>query len=273
MAKPGTSATVKEPIGILIKRHQVKMPDMVSVPEGQVLLGTSDDQVLELLQKEDWAEEWYDRELFTIEQPQHVVGVSAFQIARYPVSNSDYHHFIWTTGYRVPREWIGFRFTEGLENHPVTGVSRLDVLAYIHWLNEKLGAHFRLPTEAEWERAARGDDDRIYPWGNDFDPWRCNTMESGKRGTTSNGEYSPSGDSPWQVNDMAGNVWEWTNSVLKPYPYDPQDGREDPKSNGEYVIRGGSWYYSRKLSRCSCREGAVSTFFSPSLGFRLARDG
>jgi formylglycine-generating enzyme required for sulfatase activity len=171
----------------------------------------------------------------------------------------------------VPRDWIGFRFPEGTENHPVTGVSRLDALAYCQWLSEKLATEYRLPSEAEWERAARGDDGRMYPWGDEFDPWRCNTVESGKRGTTAAGGYTPGGDSPWGANDMAGNVWEWTNSQLKPYPYMAGDGREEQIPGAVYVIRGGSWYYSRKLARCACREGAISIFISPSLGFRLAR--
>jgi toxoflavin biosynthesis protein ToxD len=256
----------------ITKRRGIKAPQMIVVPQGVAILGTSDEQVEELLRKEHWAVEWYDHDLFMIEQPQHYVEMSAFEIARYPVTNEEYHQFIWQTGYRVPKEWVGFRYPDSMQNHPVIGVSRTDALKYIEWLNKQLEANYRLPTEVEWERAARGDDERLYPWGIDFDPWRCNTLESGKRGTTENGEYSPGGDSPFGVNDMCGNVWEWTASLLMPYPYNPEDGRERPNDPGKYAIRGGSWYYSRKLARCSCREGAISTFTSPSLGFRLARN-
>jgi formylglycine-generating enzyme required for sulfatase activity len=249
---------------------------MITIPEGEVLMGTSEDQVDDLLAKEEWAEEWYANDLFQAEQPQHSVYVPEFEIARFPVSNKDYYLFTWETGYRVPRTWLGFHYSEEEGDHPVAGISRVDALAYCEWLSKHIskkipGAVYRLPSEREWERAARGDDERIYPWGNAFDPWRCNTVESGRRGTTEGTIFSPSGDSPFGVNDMVGNVWEWTSTEMRPYPYDPKDGREDPASRAECVIRGGSWYYSRKLARCSARESVLPTFQSPALGFRLAR--
>ncbi|GAB4479690.1 MAG: formylglycine-generating enzyme family protein [Anaerolineales bacterium] len=244
---------------------------MVTIPGGEYIIGISDDQIEHLYRTELWAEEWVEKDLFAIEQPQHVIQIPTFEICRYPVTNAEYYLFIWSTGYRVPKEWSGFRYAEGTDNHPVIGVSKQDAEAYCQWLNETLGSNYRLLTEAEWECAARGGDDRLYPWGNEFDPWRCNTLESGKRGPTPVGEYSPSGDSPFGVADMAGNVWEWTSSVLKPYPYEPLDGREQGDEKARYVIRGGSWYYSHKLARTTVREGAVATFTSPALGFRLGR--
>jgi len=255
---------------------KAKQPEMVRIPAGEFIMGTSDDQIRMLvMREEDWALEWYEKDLFLIEQPQHVVSLPAYQIARTPVSNSEYYLFTWESGHRVPRGWIGFHFAESTAENPVVGVSWQDAQAYCNWLNDKFkkeleGKTYRLPTEAEWEKASRGLDDRLYPWGSEFDPWRCNTVEAGKRGTTALGEYSPAGDSPFGVADMAGNVWEWTGSHLKPYPYDPKDGREAANTPGEYVIRGGAWYYSHKLARCSAREGALLTFLSPALGFRLA---
>jgi toxoflavin biosynthesis protein ToxD len=151
------------------------------------------------------------------------------------------------------------------------GVSKLDAEMYIAWLNQNTGMNFRLPTEAEWEYAARGNDGRIFPWGNTFDPWRCNTAESVKRGTTPVGFYSPSGDSVCGAVDMVGNVWEWTQSPFVPYPYDPDLIINDAKARGRYVVRGGAWYYTRKLARCAAREGIVANYLSPSIGFRLAR--
>lgn len=254
-----------------LKKLKATHPEMITIPEGDYLIGISDDQITHLLRTELWAEEWVEKDMFAIEQPQHIIHMPAFQIGRTPVTNGEYYLFIWTTGYKVPKEWSGFRFAEGTENHPVIGVSKIDVQAYCDWLNETLGADYRLPTEAEWESAARGGDERLYPWGEEFDPWRCNTLESGKRGTTPVGEYSPSGDSPFGVVDMAGNVWEWTSSVLKPYPYQATDGRENGDLRSRFVIRGGSWYYSHKLARTTVREGVLSTFTSPALGFRLGR--
>lgn len=251
---------------------RLKPPEMITIPEGEFIMGISNDQVCELYnQEEEWAIDWFERDLFRVEQPQHRVFLPAYEIGKYPVTNAEYHLFIWNTGYRVPKGWIGFRHPESLANHPVVGVSRLDALAYIEWLNGETGAQFRLPSEAEWEKAARGEDDRLYPWGNEFDPWRCNTSEAGKRGTTPVGEYAPSGDSPWGCCDMAGNVWEWTASQMKPYPFKHEDGREQATGGETWVIRGGAWYYSHKLARCTAREGALATFVSPSLGFRLAR--
>jgi formylglycine-generating enzyme required for sulfatase activity len=150
-------------------------------------------------------------------------------------------------------------------------VSKIDAEAYIEWLNQKTGMTFRLPTEAEWERAARGDDGRLFPWGNTFDPWRCNTAESVKKGTTPVDFYSPGGDSPCGVADMVGNVWEWTQSPFMPYPYTPQADTENTRARGRVVVRGGAWYYTRKLARCAAREGILPNCLSPSIGFRLTR--
>lgn len=253
-----------------LKHLKASHPEMITIPAGEYVLGISDDQITHLLRTELWAEEWVEKDMFAIEQPQHVIRMPAFQIGRNPVTNAEYYLFVWSTGYRVPKEWSGFRFAEGTENHPVIGVSKNDAQAYCDWLNEVLGADYRMPTEAEWESAARGGDDRLYPWGDEFDPWRCNTLESGKRGTTPVGEYSPSGDSPFGVVDMAGNVWEWTTSVLKPYPYQA-NGKQQVDFATRFVIRGGSWYYSHKLARTTVREGVPATFTSPALGFRLGR--
>lgn len=257
-------------------RLKLDPPQMILIPEGDVIMGTSDEQVDDLLLKEEWAEEWYANDMFLVEQPQHAVHVQAFEISRFPIKNKDYYLFTWETGYRVPRTWLGFHYSEEEGDHPVAGISRRDALAYCEWLSKHIskkipGAVYRLPTEVEWERAAKGDDDRIFPWGNTFDPWRCNTLESGRRGTAEVGIFSLGGDSPFGVNDMVGNVMEWTGTSLRPYPYDPNDGRENPNSMEECVIRGGSWYYSRKLARCSARESVLPTFTSPALGFRLAR--
>lgn len=252
--------------------NRIKPPVMIEIPEGDFLMGTSEDNIKLLQLKEsDWAYEWSDNELFVAEQPQHPVHLPAFEIAKYPITNAEYHAFIWDVGHRLPRDWIGFTFREDTENHPVVCVSKLDAETYIEWLNQKTGMNFRLPTEAEWERGARGTDGRIYPWGNTFDPWRCNTAESVKKGTTPVGSYSPGGDSPSGAADMVGNVWEWTRSPFVPYPYNPNSTANDVTARGRFVVRGGAWYYTRKLARCAAREGILANYVSPSIGFRLAR--
>ena len=252
--------------------NKTKLPAMIEIPEGEFLIGTSDDNIKLLQLKEsDWAYEWSDNDLFAAEQPQHCLSLSAFEIAKYPVTNAEYHLFVSNAGYRLPRDWIGFSYPDDMENHPVADVSKIDAEAYINWLNQKTGMNFRLPTEAEWEHAARGDDGRIYPWGNTFDPWRCNTAESVKKGSTPVGSYSPGGDSPCGAADMVGNVWEWTQSLFVPYPLILNTIPDAAKARGRYVVRGGAWYYTRKLARCAAREGIVPNYLSPSIGFRLAR--
>jgi toxoflavin biosynthesis protein ToxD len=252
--------------------HKSKLPAMIEIPAGKFLMGTSPENIQQLQLKEsDWAYEWTDNDLFAAEQPQHLVSLQAYEIAQFTVTNAEYYTFIWDSGHRIPRAWTGYTFPVDSENHPVVGISKIDAETYIKWLNDKNEVNFRLPTEAEWEYAARGDDGRIYPWGNTFDPWRCNTAESVKKGTTPVGSYSPSGDSVSGVADMVGNVWEWTQSLFMPYPYKPNTNREEVKPNGRYVVRGGAWYYTRKLARCTAREGVLPDHLSPSIGFRLAR--
>ena len=247
-------------------------PRMVKIPEGSTVIGTTNRQIMSLIEAEEWAEDWQDKGLFRVEQPAFKIKVPEFNICAHPVSNVEYNFFVWEKNYKPPKYWNGFRFPEGMSDHPVVGVSREDAEMYCAWISEELGMTFRLPTEIEWERASRGDDGRIYPWGDVFDPWRCNTLESGKKSTTPIGSYSPSGDSPFGVWDMVGNVWEWTSSYLRPYPYKIEENQINLDPSWRCVVRGGAWYYSKKLARCSAREGVIPSYISTSLGFRLASD-
>jgi iron(II)-dependent oxidoreductase len=150
-------------------------------------------------------------------------------------------------------------------------------LAYCEWLSGKTGKSITLPSEAQWEKAVRGDRDRReYPWGDNFEATRCNNIELGLGNTTPVGIF-PDGASPYACLDMVGNVWEWTSSLWgedfeKPkygYPYDPTDGREavDAPDNVLRVLRGGAFFYNRNSLRCACRywSGPRYNF----IGFRV----
>jgi formylglycine-generating enzyme required for sulfatase activity len=148
-------------------------------------------------------------------------------------------------------------------------------MAYCQWLNSLLKAELpsglvlRLPTEAEWEKAARGIDGLEYPWGNQFDKNKCNSGESKKGETTSVGIYSPQGDSPYGCADMAGNVWEWSHSAYKSYPYNVNDGREDEQKDVSRVLRGGSYFDEGSNLRCAFRFRLAPFDGDDYLGFRV----
>lgn len=212
------------------------------------------------------------------ERPMHTASVGAFYIDRYPVTNEEYKRFVDATGHTVPCynvEWDNLNVDEynwdpgtctppeGKEKHPVVLVTLEDARAYAAWAGK------RLPTEAEWERAARGSDGRRWPWGNDFIVGRCNVKEARVGGTTPVGKYSPAGDSPVGAGDMVGNVWEWTNSLFRPYPYDAHDGRESKDATGWRVLRGGSWTNDLDRARCTARLDGDFLFFD-NVGFRCA---
>lgn len=201
----------------------------------------------------------------------HLVDVAEFWIGKYPVTNAQYAAFVKATGYRTPSHWTEGKIPPNMEEHPVVCVSWRGAEAFCQWLSEATDKPFRLPSEAEWEKAASWDAaqrwKRKYPWGDEFDRSKCNAIpfaRSYKRSTRSSidrmtpvGKYSPYGDSPYGVADMAGYVWEWTSSLHKPYPYNPEDGREDLNAPGKRVVRGGSWpYVDRDVATSSSRLGA-----------------
>jgi formylglycine-generating enzyme required for sulfatase activity len=154
------------------------------------------------------------------EKPQHRVTPAAFQIGRYPVTVAEYACFV-RAGHAAPQRgtYRPITWDDQLKrlDHPVVCVTWHDAVAYAAWLAKLTGQSWRLPTEAEWEKAARGTDGRIYPWGDAFDKARCNVSESGIGTTTPVGSY-PNGASPYGAQDMAGSVWEWASSLFKPYP-------------------------------------------------------
>ena len=156
-------------------------------------------------------------------------------------------------------------------SQPVVGICWHEVRAYCAWLSAQTGQTFRLPTEAEWEAAARGRQGRRYPYGSDFDVTLSNTFESHIRRTTPVGVF-PGGDTPEGLVDMSGNVYDWTSTMYRDYPYRADDGREDPNdSAARRVVRGGSWGYNRYDARCAFRSRGDPNFRNVDFGFRLVR--
>jgi formylglycine-generating enzyme required for sulfatase activity len=153
---------------------------------------------------------------------------------------------------------------------PVVGIGWYEARAYCVWLSAHTGQGFRLPTEAEWEAAARGRVARRFAYGDDFDAARGNTYETHIRRTTPIGVF-PGGETPETgLADMSGNVWEWTSSLYRPYPYVPTDGREDPVTgDGGRVVRGGSWRRDQVNARAAFRSGDRPGNRNNSQGFRL----
>ena len=150
----------------------------------------------------------------------------------------------------------------------MVNVSWHDAVAFCEWLTKETGRSFRLPSEAEWEKAARGEDGRLYPWGNEEpDATRCN-FNPNVKDTTPVGQYSPAGDSPYGCVDISGNVWEWTSSLHRPYPYQADDGREDAGSDKTRVVRGGSFSDGRRHVRCACRGRSRPGYRCGCFGFR-----
>jgi formylglycine-generating enzyme required for sulfatase activity len=152
-------------------------------------------------------------------------------------------------------------------------------MAYCAWLSEQLGVEVRLPTETEWEKAARGKDGRICPWGNEFDAGRCNVRETGIGRTSAVGMFPLSKDGPWGEQtplDMGGNVWERCSSWYAPYPYDADDGREiidniDNRTDYQYrVLRGGAFGSGKWFARAASRSGSILSLQYGYLGFRPA---
>jgi formylglycine-generating enzyme required for sulfatase activity len=201
----------------------------------------------------------------------HSIDLAAFYIATYPLTNALYQLFVDAVGYIPPSGWREGRYPELLADHPVVNVSWHDALAYCRWLTAETGQVYRLPTEAEWEKAARGTDARPYPWGYEFDKARCNTGEGGIGYTTPVHAY-PGGASPYGVMDLVGNVWEWCSSLFSDYPYAVGDGREDLSADGWRVLRGGSWLDLEWGARAARRLSALPDSVSHNTGFRMVRE-
>lgn len=206
------------------------------------------------------------------EVPRYEVFLSTYKMARHQVTQAQYQLFIQETGYKPPMDWDGGAYPDGKADHPVVNVSFEDADAYCRWLSDKTGQHHRLPTEAEWEKAARGDDGRFYPWGSAWKPKLLNSREARQHGTTPVGLFSSAGDSPYGLADMAGNVREWCSNFYAADTYDDHENARDPRGPalGTYrTLRGGSFQDNRRTCRCTTRFFEYPYFSGNYVGFRV----
>lgn len=305
--------------------------EMILIPAGEFLMGSTKKEV------RDAEEKWgLEEGLLESETPQHAVYVDAFYIDKYEVTNAQYKKFVNETGHRAPtiptKEEVivalksessesGFVFSQntknaiiqenartlspwawkdgtyplGKSNHPVVLINWHDAQAYANWAGK------RLPTEAEWEKAARGTDSQFYPWGNDWDETRCNSAERialkplptlqaslewfhgewenlvpikrAQNTTVPIGSYRK-GRSPYGVHDMAGNVFEWCADWYDKdyYSYSPKRNPQGPKNGNTRVLRGGSWNYPGFKLRSTYRNMHAPSIGGPPNGFRCVMD-
>jgi len=228
--------------------------DFVSIPAGNFIMGSKNQIALAQ----------------TGEQPQHTLEIPYdYFISKTPITNIQYMQYVKAKGS------IKFYVNPKKENHPVVNINWYEAQDYVNWLNctveeiLPLSFRFRLPSESEWEKAARGQSGNEWPWGNEWHSNYCNSLESGLNNTSPVGIFSPHGDSPYGVSDMAGNVWEWTRSLYKSYPYRANDGREDEEIIGDRIVRGGSYKNPINWVRCAYRRKDFPSNQLDLIGFRV----
>jgi formylglycine-generating enzyme required for sulfatase activity len=253
------------------------VPHLARIPSGDFLMGAADGE--------------------PHERPVHRVRLREFLIGRFPVTNDEYAHFIRATGHPAPgvRElpliasnhrdrlfnefaapyiWQDAEPPSGRGNHPVVLVSYDDASAYCAWLSLILSRSVRLPTEAEWEKAARGGvEGARYPWGDDIDQTRCNYLADPaakkQRGTRPTGTYPPNG---YGLCDVIGNVWEWTSDWYSSDYYGESEtvDPKGPASGSLRIVRGGSWVTEDlSMMRCGHRHSVPPDTYAYSIGFRI----
>lgn len=235
---------------------------MVPVPAGPFIMGSD---------KEDkegvTAEYGMTKPLYQDERPAHTVTLLAYFIDQYEVTNAQYKKFIEATGARPPATWQSNPPPPTRDAYPASGMNWYDTERYCVWAGK------RLPTESEWEKAARGPDGLEFPWGNDFDEKKANTGGSGLGDLAPVGSF-PQGRSPYGADDMAGNLWEWTADWYQPYP--GSTFQSDAFGQKFKVLRGGSWggaghYPLQYFYRTSHRLQSEPEFGFPDAGFRCAK--
>lgn len=204
------------------------------------------------------------------EQPVHRVCVDEFLLGVFPVRNRDYRAFLEASGHPAPPLWSDANFSH--PDQPVAAVSWFEAVEYCDWLSGVTGKSYRLPTEAEWERAARGAEGRKYPWGEEEpDPSRANYEKTGVGAPTPVGLF-PRGATPNGICDMAGNVWEWVADWYGKYPKEKQQNPKGPSSGEMRVLRGGAWSNVSRFLRGADRLRGGPGGRSVSIGFRCTRE-
>ena len=235
------------------------LPLFIEIPTGTFLMGTPVDDLSTLAQQYGGT-----RESYREESPQHAVTVAAFAMAQIPVTVALYAAYV-ASGAVAPAQWASQHATP---QAPVVNITWPMANDFCSWLSQRTGDIYRLPTEAEWEYAARGTDGRQFPWGNTWNP-----AVAAVRDTCTHlpdcGSF-PHGVSPWGCLDMAGSVWEWTASLDAVYPY-ADDARNDRHTNGRRIIRGGCYVNPHGYARCACRFRMHPDMTNPFLGFRCVR--
>lgn len=233
-------------------------PEMIYIPAGKFLMGMD---MVEGISPHETA--------------CHEVNLPAYRIGKYPVTNEQYAQFIRETNHAAGLEmgWFGRTPPKDRLNHPVVGVSWYDAQAYCQWLSQTTGRAYRLPSEAEWEKAARGRDGRHYPWG---DTWDAACCQHGQTKTAPVDAF-PEGASPYGCLDMLGNCAEWTSTLWGTDPIEPayrypyvKDGREDAAASGHRLYRGGSYRDTPERLRCSARSWYAPDHRDKRRGFRVA---
>ncbi|MCU0289849.1 MAG: SUMF1/EgtB/PvdO family nonheme iron enzyme [Acidobacteria bacterium] len=219
---------------------------MIYVPPGEFTMGSND---------------------IDDEKPPHTVSLDGYWVGKYEVTFAQYDRYCEETPKEKPYD-VGW----GRGDRPVINVSWEDAAAYCLWLSQKTGLKFQLPTEAQWEKAARGTDGLQYPWGNDFDKNKCNSFENGVKKTMPVGSY-PSGTSPSGCMDMAGNVWEWCADWYDKdyYKNSPARNPQGPSAGSTHVVRGGSCFSWGWVCRATHRFPNSGSFCS-KIGFRLCQE-
>ena len=277
---PTARSPVADPSGILRDRFidgTGTGPDLVLIPTGRFQMGSPEHEQAVAI-KAGAQKKWLEREL-----PQHWVGIEhPFAMGRFPVTVGQWRQFVRETGWesQSDTDWRAPGFAQ-TDEYPVIGISWMDVQLYLHWLSEKTGQVYRLPSEAEWEYACRAGTKTAFSFGDSITTEQANydghyTYNGSPRGAYLQGTNKVSAfqPNPWGLFDMHGNVWEWTqDTVHDNYVGAPVDGSawEEGGDPVRRILRGGSWLYNPRYLRSSVRNGFSAVLANDIVGFRVAR--